>query len=1158
MKTLVPVLRPGRHPEHPLRSGYLRRTPPMQPLRPFLPTMPVLRLPGPWAIAGLLFLASCGPSEAPTSHKAPVPAGPLFLSLAPDSTGITFANMLEETPSMNYFTYIYAYNGGGVGAGDINGDGLIDLYFSGNQQRDRLYLNKGGMRFEDITEKALGADPGGWRTGVAMADVNGDGHLDIYVCRSGLTSDTALTRNLLYLNNGDLTFREAAHELGVADTSHSTQATFLDVEGDGDLDLYVINHPKDRISGVSVSQVRAAIAAGTAPSNRLFVQEDGRFREATRAHGLMDYSYSLGVSAVHLDEDDRTDLYVANDFDVADAMYTNDGGMFRDGLKERTRHVSNFGMGCDVADINNDALPDIVVLDMMADDHVRNKTNMGSMSAQAFWSIVAAGQHYQYMVNTLQLNNGNGTFSEIAQLAGIARTDWSWAPLLADLDNDGWKDLLVTNGYKHDIRNNDYQQQVYRGLKSGADFYRALDLVPSTRIRNYLFHNQGADSTGRARLTFADSSQAWGFTEPLNSNGAAYADLDNDGDLDLVINNIDATASVYANRVRDLHPDRHYLRLQLKRGSSDAHGARATLWHKGTVQHQELSPVRGYQSTVEPVLHFGLGAVVAIDSLEVRWPDGLRTLMRNVHVDRSLTLSDKDAGPAAQRAAPPKPLLTEDPGRIPDAATHRDPIYDDFRTEVLLPHKMSELGPMLAVADVNGDGRDDLWMGGGRDQAPMLMLQTAAGTLQPSRAAHPLTGKGQELLGARFIDGDGDGDQDLLVLAGSNEDDLRSPAYRHHYLRNDGTGRFTEVDDALPPMMTSGQRADAADIDGDGDLDLFVGGRQTPAHYPFAPRSYLLLNDGTGRFSDATEERARDLMGPGLVSDMRFADLDGDRDPDLVLVGEWMPVMVLLNNGGRFTDATAAAGLTGTSGWWSSLCAADLDGDGDVDLAAGNLGWNSKFKADTAHPLHVYWADMDDNGRSDIVLAKEKSGHQVPVRGRECSSQQCPVILQRFPTYDAFANADLQAIYTPAKLDKALHRSATWMRSSVFLNDGTGRFTARVLPVEVQLAPVNGIAALDVNADGRMDLVMAGNHWGAEVETVRYDAGRGCVLLGDGRGGFSPLTASASGFFAWGNARDLVVLRMGPRRTPVVVVAEHGGRPQAFTVGGALTGTAAR
>ncbi len=1105
----------------------------------------------------LLLLTACGPSNGP-QEAAPTPGGPLFLSLPADSTGINFTNRLEESPSMNYFTYIYAYNGGGVAVGDINGDGLSDLYFTGNQQRDRLYLNKGDMRFEDITEKALGADPGGWRTGVAMADVNADGKLDIYVCRSGPTGDTALTRNLLYLNRGDLTFRECAHELGVADTSHSTQATFLDVEGDGDLDLYVINHPKDRLRGVSVSQVRAAIAAGTAPSNRLFIQDKGRFTEVTKEHGLLDFSFSLGVSAAHLDADDLQDLYVANDFDVADALYANDNGHFRDVTKDRTRHVSNFGMGCDVADINNDALPDIMVLDMMADDHVRNKTNMGSMSPQAFWSIVAAGQQFQYMVNTLQLNNGNGTFSEIAQLAGIARTDWSWAPLLADLDNDGWKDLVVTNGFKHDIRNNDYQQQVYRGLKSGDDFYRTLNLVPSTRIRNYLFRNDGADSTGRAKLTFADSSQAWGFTEPLNSNGAAYADLDNDGDLDLVVNNIDAAATVYANRSRERHPDRHYLRFALKKGASDATGARVTLRHRGRVQYQELSPVRGYQSTVENLLHFGLGTEGSVDSVEVRWPDGRLTLLRNVKADQLLSLNGADAQsiPAATRMA--QPLFTLDAGRIAANVVHRENAHDDFQLEVLLPHKMSELGPMLSVADVNGDGLDDLWMGGGKGQAPVLMVQDANGTLQISPGAHKLDGHGQELLGSRFIDGDGDGDEDLLVIAGSNEDDLRSPAFRHHYLRNDGKGRFDRVDDALPPMMTSGQRADAADIDGDGDLDLFVCGRQTPAHYPFAPRSYLLLNDGSGRFSDATQERARDLMGPGMVSDARFADLDGDHDPDLVLAGEWMPVTVMMNNGGRFTDATASAGLAGTSGWWNSLCAADLDADGDVDLVGGNLGWNSKFKADAEHPLHVYWADMDGNGRSDIVLAKEKAGHQVPVRGRECSSQQCPVILQRFPTYDVFADADLQSIYTPEKLDKALHRTATWMRSAVFLNDGRGRFVPRALPVEAQLAPINAIVVLDVNADGRLDLVTAGNHWGAEVETVRYDAGRGCVLLGDGRGGFTPLTPSASGFFAWRNAKDMAILRMGAARTPVVVVANNSDRPEAFGLASKISAPSSR
>ena len=1107
----------------------------------------------------LLLLAACGTSstDGPTA-TGPGTHIPLFTSLPGDSTGIAFANTIEESPSVNYFTYIYAYNGGGVAAGDVNNDGLADLYFTGNQQRDRLYLNKGGMRFEDITEKAIGSDPGGWRTGVSMADVNGDGFQDIYVCRSGPTYDTALTRNLLYLNNGDLTFREAAHAMGVADTSHSIQGAFFDLEGDGDLDLYVINHPKDRIRDVSVGMVREAIANGTSPSDRLFVQDGGRFHDATRSAGVTDYSYSLGLAAAQLDDDDRPDLYVANDFDVSDAMYTNVGdGTFREVSKERTRHMSNFGMGCDVADVNNDALPDIMVLDMTADDHQRNKTNMGSMSPRAFWTIVASGQQHQYMLNSLQLNNGNGTFSEIAQLAGVARTDWSWAPLLADLDNDGWKDLMVTNGFKHDIRNNDYQQQVYQKLKTGADFYKSLDLVPSSRLHNYLFRNNGADEEGRARLTFADSSQAWGFTEPVNSNGAAYADLDNDGDLDLVINNIDAPASVYANSARQQHPDRHYVRFDLCHGKSPALNTRVVLRHGGTVQYQELSPVRGYQSSVESVVHFGLGPLTAIDSVEVFWPNGKYTLLRDVKADQLVTVKQEDAGERPAPRALPTPFFASADGLLPTNWQHREDAYDDFQLEVLLPHKQSENGPMLAVGDADGDGTDDLFIGGAHGSAPALFLQQASGTFA-SKSGPWEQHKDQEQLGAVFLDADGDGDQDLLVMAGSNEQDIRSPLFTQRLYRNEGQGRFSEAMDALPPMTTSAQRAAVADIDNDGDLDIYLGGRQTPAHYPFAPRSYLLVNDGKGRFADATPQLAPTAMGPGMVTDARFADIDGDHDPDLVLSGEWMPITVFGNNGGHFENITAQCGLANTAGWWNTVTAADLDGDGDVDLVGGNLGWNSKFKADAEHPLHVYWADMDGNGRSDIVLAKEKEGKQLPVRGRECSSQQCPVIMERFPTYEAFAKADLSAIYTPERLEKALHLTATHMRSAVFLNDGSGGFTTLDLPVQAQLAPIQGIVPMDVNADGRLDLIVAGNHWGAEVETVRYDAGTGLVLLGDGKGSFAPTTIARSGFFAWGNVKDLALVRTGPDRVPTVMVANNNDRPQAFRLGRGLSALSAR
>jgi hypothetical protein len=1098
-----------------------------------------------WGLLPALLLTACGPGADNTgTTTAATAAGPLFTRVTPDSSGITFANTVTESPEVNYFTYIYAYNGGGVAAGDVNNDGLTDLYFTGNQVPDRLYLNKGGMRFEDVTEKAIGPLAGaGWRTGVSMADVDADGRLDIYVCRSGPTSDTALTRNLFYHNNGDGTFTEMAHALGIADTTHSTQAAFFDADNDGDLDLYVMNHPPGRKLGLSNFAALRAIQDRTAPTDRFYRNEGGRFAEVTYAADLQNYAYSLGLSVADLDQDGWADIYEANDFDAPDLMYMNQrDGTFGEQLQFRLRHISNFGMGCDVADYNNDALPDIMVLDMTADDHRRNKTNMGSMSPERFWANVRGGYFFQYMVNTLQLNNGNGTFSEVAQLAGVARTDWSWAPLFADLDNDGWKDLVVTNGFKHDVRNNDYARGVYDKLRTGADFYGTLDLIPSTKLRNYLFRNNGD-------LTFADSSQAWGFTEAFNSNGALYADLDNDGDLDLAINNLDDPAGVYRNTTSEQHPDRRWLRLKLTKGMSAALGAKAYVRHRGTVQYQELYPVRGYQSAVEPVLHFGLGAIDAVDTVEVRWPDGTVTLRTGVKAGQVLALRQEEGGKAPEAPALPAPLLTEVTDQLDKGLAHTENLYDDFQLELLLPHKQSELGPMLATADVNGDGRDDLFVGGSYMRPAALWLQRADGGFEPARSQPWKERMPQEQLGGLFLDIDGDADRDLLVVAGSNELDLREAAYTHRLYRNDGRGGFTEAKDAMPALMTSGQRADAADIDGDGDTDIFLGGRQTPAHYPFAPRSYLLVNDGSGRFTDATQQLAPALMGPGMVTAVRFSDVDNDRDPDLLLAGEWMGLMLLRNEGGHFMDHSAASGLKDLKGWWGSLATADLNEDGRPDIIGGNLGWNSKFHGTPAHPVHIYWADFDDNGRHDIVLAKDKDGKQLPVRGRECSSQQCPVILQRFPTYEQFAEADLSRIYTPEKLAKALHLEATWMWSTVLLSRPDGTYEPRPLPNLAQVAPINGIVVADVDGDGHQDLVCAGNNWGAEVETVRYDAGIGCVLLGDGKGGLRPVPPVRSGFTAWGNVKDLVLLRRNGRST--VVVGNNNDRLQAFELGGA-------
>ncbi|MBL0045559.1 MAG: VCBS repeat-containing protein [Flavobacteriales bacterium] len=1100
-----------------------------------------------------VLVSSCGTSTS--NEKAEKPSvsvhAPLLTAVPAEQSGINFNNTITESPELNYFTYVYAYNGAGVAVGDIDNDGLSDIYFTGNQVSDKLYRNLGGMKFADITEKAIGPKATeGWRTGVSMADVNADGFLDIYVCRSGLSKDPTITANLLYMNNGDGTFTERAQELGVADTSHSTQAAFFDADRDGDLDLQVINHPIGRMKGLSNFTAMRAVQEKRAPTDRFYLNNGGTFTDATYDVGVQNYDYSLGLSVSDLDQDGWPDLYTANDFDAPDLMYMNTrmgaashttkkGLGFSEQIQFRTRHISNFGMGTDVADYNNDGLPDILTLDMTADDHLRNKTNMASMSPEKFWKLVQGGYYFQYMLNTLQLNNGNGTWSDIGQLAGIARTDWSWAPLFCDLDNDGWKDLLITNGYLHDVRDNDYARGTYDKLKDGKDFYGALGLVPSTRLRNYLYRNNGD-------LTFADSSQSWGFTEAINSNGAAYADLDNDGDLDLVINNMDAVASIYANSSNTTFPDRHWLRVKPMSGKSVALGTKVFVRSKGTVQYQELYPERGYQSCVEPLLHFGLGSNAEIDTLEVQWPMGERTILTHVKADQLLVLKKEDAVEVKAPPTLPAPMFTEVAASIGLAWLHQENPYNDFELEPLLPHKQSELGPMISAGDANGDGLDDLFAAGAHGQPSVLWLQRTDGSFHVG-PSQPWSGHAeQEDMGSIFFDADGDGDQDLLVLAGGNEDDLRDPIYTQRIYVNKGLGNFAEASDRLPAIMTSAQRAAAADIDNDGDMDLFIGGRSTPAHYPFAPRSYLLVNDGKGHFADATEALAPEAMGPGMVTDVKFADLDGDKDLDLLLCGEWMNVTWFRNDGGHFTNASSIAGLDKTHGWWYSLATADVNEDGHLDIIAGNLGWNSKFHGTAERPIHVYWADFDDNGRHDIVLAKEKDGKQLPVRGRECSSQQCPMIQQKFPTYAEFANADLSGIYTPEKLAGALHLQATMFRSTVFLNDGKNHFSAQALPNLAQVAPINAIIPIDIDGDNHIDLVCAGNNWGAEVETARYDAGIGLILKGNGKGSFDPMPVLQSGFFAWGNVKDLALVNNGEGTSPLIVVANNNAPLQVF------------
>ncbi|MBL8011482.1 MAG: VCBS repeat-containing protein [Flavobacteriales bacterium] len=1097
----------------------------------------------------------CGgdPTPEPVSAPSVATPAPLFITLPAEKSGVHFANLVEENDTRNYFVYEYMYNGGGVAIGDVNGDGLPDIYLTGNLVADRLYLNRGDLRFEDVTEAALPKEnTHGWHTGVALADVNGDGHLDIHVCRAGWTSDPQARTNLLYMNDGQGRFKEVGREWGIADTTRSTQGLFFDHDRDGDLDLFVINTPLQGSSKANSAEVERSIKEHRSPTSRLYRNDGNRFTDITATSGLWNMSYSLGVACSDLDQDGIQDLYVSNDYVAPDFLYMGRAdGIYTNEILARTRHISNFGMGCDIADYDNDGLPDIVVLDMVSEEHARSKRNMGAMSPARFWGLVAAGYHHQYMFNSLQRNNGNGTFSEVGQLAGISKTDWSWAPLLADLDNDGWKDLLVTNGYKRDMRDNDYnaKAKAIRASQQKVTPMEMLALVPTAKVRNYLFRNNGD-------LTFTNASSEWGFTEAVNSNGAAYGDLDNDGDLDLVINNMDAPASIHINQAVEQGRG-HHLRLLLEGAPGrTVLGSRATVEANGVTQLVELMPVRGFQSSVEPILHFGLGRSGKAEQVEVFWPDGRYTRLTDVPADQVLTIRHDDASDRAPGHPAPVALLEVAGTGHGLNFTHRENPYDDFAVQVLLPHKRSEDGPLMAKADLNGDGREDLYVGGARDQAGALFLSDGADRYRQVQGPW-IDHKDREDQGALFLDADGDGDQDLLVLSGGYESDRLEIHFQPRMYMNRGMGRFDHAPGALPVLMTSAQRAAAGDVDGDGSLDLFIGGRVIPGAYPRDPRSYLLLNDGTGRFNDATAERASHLAEAGMLTDALWMDIDGDGDADLITAGEWQPIAMHRNDGGRLVPHTVE-GLQRTAGWWNRIVAADPDNDGDQDLICGNIGWNNKFHATADHPLHLYANDMDDNGSLDIVLAKEGTNGKVPVRGRECSSQQCRMIIDRFPTFKDFANADLERIYTPEKIGTAQHLIAEQMRSCVVWNEGGGRFRTVPLPMHAQTAPLNGIAVRDMNGDGHMDIIAAGNHWGAEVETVRYDAGTGIVLLGDGKGGFRPLTVQESGLFAWRNAKDLVVLEQGPGRAPWVVVSNNNDALEVFTPGPARTGLAAR
>ncbi len=1107
----------------------------------------------PILLAVVLLFGACSEKEA----SLPGTGGkPLFTLLSPAETGIDFVNALHDDPTTdwNVLSYQYFYNGAGVAVGDIDNDGLSDLFFAANEEPNRLYRNKGNLQFEDITEKA-GVNQGKkWSTGATMADVNADGFLDIYVGQAGPYKDAKDRKNLLFINNGDGTFSEKAEEYGLADGNYTTQAAFFDYDKDGDLDCYVLNESK--YAGVIFQTVFEDLKKKEnmdAASGHLYRNDGGKFTKVTEQAGVLRYGYGLGLVVNDIDQDGWTDIYVANDYSVPDFMFINNGdGTFTDRIKEKTRQVSFFAMGCDIADINNDCLPEIAVVDMAAKDHFKDKTLMASMDIQGFWFFVETmGYQYQYMFNSLQLNNGNGSFSNIAALSGLLRSDWSWAAVLADFDLDGYKDYYISNGFRRYSRDNDFRREMaaIRDANGGTvplnmreEVYKKM---PEVIDPNFMFKNNGD-------LTFSDVSQPWGLAQPNYSNGCAYADLDNDGDLELILNNIDQEAFVYKNLAVEQKKG-NFLTLQLKpkKTGASAFNARVTLYygdHKR--QYQEFHPVRGYEGSMDHYLHFGMESVSKVDKIRVEWLDGDVQEWKDVATNQRLTL-DQSQGTAAGAETAEKvspPFREVDMNALKVNFRHVENAFDDFAKEVLLPHRQSTLGPGLAAGDINGDGLDDFYIGGAAGQSGVLYVQQADGTFLVNEHQPWAMDAAAEDMGALFFDAEGDGDPDLYVVSGGGGEMEAKPELLQDrlYINLDGKGRFAKVN-ALPAMQSAGSIVKASDFDGDGDLDLFVGGGAVPGKYPYPSRSHLLRNDNK-KFTDVTQEYAPDLMTPGMVKDAVFTDLNGDKSADLVLVGEWMPVSVYLNDKGKFRDATSEYGLENLKGWWYSIAAADLDGDGDQDFVLGNLGKNAKFYASREKPFNVFAGDFDKNNTCDIVLSKEYNGKLVPARGRQCSSEQMPFIKQKFPTYKDFASADLEDILGEKNLEEALHLEVTTFGSMMLINEGNGKFSEKYLPNLAQISPIKRIIAEDFNGDGQLDLLLVGNMYEAEVETPRYDAGNGLLMLGDGKGNFEPQPITRSGFFAPKNAKDMALLRT-INGEKLLLVANNSDVPQAFRTG---------